>query len=169
MTQRQIVCSIQNSERVDFTHEKYFKTVKTSILISIIISCCIAGASVFYLGINLYSGIVVALLLAFNILAIKFLRKHVMTSAIKGGTFIAKKMNNKTFVISINAVSKVKSYFLFGTEFTILKFNMDGSKRKALIIHRTSHFPASIDHCINKAKHHYKKQKANHKPGSVTL
>lgn len=169
MSQKNILQRLFESERVNLTIDNYFSFVRKTILFILTITIIAIGSTLLFSGISFLSIGICGVLFILSITLVTFLKRNIMSSAVKGGTLIFKRMNNKAYVTSIRAIKEIKSFQLLKKEFTLINFELDGQIRMAIVINNKDDFPFSNEKFIIRAKEIYKKQKANHKPGSVTL
>lgn len=169
MSQKNILQRLFESERVNLTIDNYFSFVRKTILLILTITVIAIGSTLLFSGISFLSVGICGVLFILSITLVTFLKRNIMASAVKGGTLIFKRMNNKAYVTSIRAIKEIKSFQLLKKEFTLINFELDGQIRMAIVINNKDDFPFSNEKFIIRAKEIYKKQKANHKPGSVTL
>ena len=170
MNQKRIILSLLLSrKRVDITTKNYFTFLRG---ISFLLFLMIVSANLTYLYYNQINfttlSISVGNLILFGLIFRKILTNTSSTS-IKGDTLILNNSQNKPCVTSLRSIKRIKSSSLFTIQITHLYYYLDGKDRKTLIFTRKNAFSFSPENLLKKAIELSKKQKANHKPGPVTV
>lgn len=166
--QRALLDQIYARKRVDITSKNYLKSVKQilnicSVSTVLIIGVLLWGMNVSYLSIAIST---VIFILAFTLN--KYVIKNIRSTSVKGDALILTSINKNSAVTSIRSLQKIESSSFLGFQITKLKYNLDGRNRSSIIINKQGSYPFTPEHSIRKAFELSKKQKANHKPGSVT-
>ena len=90
------------------------------------------------LALNLFPSIVplVTLLVSFVTLTkiVLTVDKTISSAAIKGDSLILKNTQNENCVTSVKSIRKMKAKRIGKTTVTSIQFNLDGSKRKAILL-----------------------------------
>lgn len=170
MDQKRIVLSLLLSrKRVDITSKNYFSLIR---IVSFTLFMFILAANFWYLYLNqinfLTLGISFGNLLIFGLL-FRNLLKNTSRTSIKGDTLILNNSSNKSCVTSLRSIKKIRTSSLFNIQITHLYYNLDGKNRKTIILTRKNAYAFSPEMLLKKAIELSKKQKANHKPGPVTV
>lgn len=153
--------------RIFLSSQSYFTGLRI-FNISLILTG-LAGSSFFlyFTGIEFYTLGLTTGVFALLFLIIFYLNKHSYVVSIKEDTIIHTRSDDRSFVTPVKTISKLKSYNVLGIVFTKYKFNLDGIHKTSLIVSKWAGKEGNPKYIIKNAIQHYKKEKANHKPGSV--
>jgi len=170
MNQKRIILSLLLSrKRIDITSKNYFAQIR---VVSFVVFLIIAVANLAYLYVNGLSFLSLAIsggnLMLFGLL-FKNLLKNTSSTSIKGDTLILNSSKNRACVTSLRSVKRVQTSSLLNINITHLSYNLDGKDRKTVIFTRKNATSFTPEKLLNKAILLSKKQKANHKPGPVTV
>ena len=158
---KQFVDLLLNSKRVALTSPKYFKRLRTLLLL-LSAGFLLTILLIFWqFGLEYISLILAGVILISGFIVLRFLSNHIHASAIKGGTLVVTSLSKRNYVTSLRSLNSVKSYHLPGINITRLSFNLDGIERRSIIINADRDLPFSADKVILKARTIYKKQKAS--------
>ena len=170
MNQKRIILNLLLSrKRIDITSKNYFSVIRKICFVTFLLILFLNFTLLYFNEITFLSlAVVFGNLLLFGLIFRNLLHRTSST-AIKGDTLILNSSNNKPCVTSIRSIKRIKTISLFNFKITCLLFNLDGRDRKTLIFtHKNAHsfLPEVL---LRKALELSKKQKANHKPGPVTV
>lgn len=133
MTRKEkFVHQLNNFERIEISsfHRK------RKILLLVIVTGLVLIHSI--LALNLFPSIVplVTLLVSFVTLTkiVLTVDKTISSAAIKGDSLILKNTQNENCVTSVKSIRKMKAKRIGKTTVTSIQFNLDGSKRKAILL-----------------------------------
>lgn len=166
---RAFLKQIYARKRVDITSKKYLQKVKRFLTTGIILSIVMVATLILTLGINILSISMSFALLVVVFGLCNYLYRHIGATAIKADTLIVTSLNKRSAVTSIRSISKIKENCILGVQITKFKYFLDGRNRISVIINRDGAYPFTPAHSLRKALELSKKQKANHKPGSVAV
>lgn len=155
------------NERITLFDKNYFRRIKLTLLGLLILSLGLFSTLYYFsiLSITVWlvcGGASVALLLAFYILS-----RRTRSASLKGDTLILNCMKSKSIVTSIRSVRRARTYRILTLHCTILNYSLDGRLYTSILFGNPPGVTISLDHVILHAVRWNKKQKANHKPGSV--
>ena len=133
MTRKEkFVHQLNNFERVEISS---FHRKRKLLLLAIITGLVLVHT---ILAINLFPSIVplVTLLISFVTLTkiVLTVDKSISSAAIKGDSLILKNTQNENCVTSVKSIRKMKAKRIGKTTVTSIQFNLDGSKRKAILL-----------------------------------
>ena len=158
---------LEERSRVEITPKNYFKRLNTCLIIlgiSVVVSVSV-GLYVSEISfLNL--GLAGALVLSTGYFCYRFKNKT-NSIAIKGDTLILNAPGKPSCVTSVRAIKDVQTSSFLGVQLTRLKYVLDGRTRFVKVINLSSSVESTPELLIKKAMELSKKQKANHKPGSV--
>lgn len=166
---RLIIKLLHNRKRIDITCSNYLSNVQNTLISLFVFVLVLNGLFLMVTGIEFITlGLVVFNLLFFAFL-FRRIRKSTSATAIKGDTLILNNSKKKHLVTSIRSINKIKSFSFLMFQITKFSFKLDGKNRSTVLITRVNSFSFSPEHLLRKAILLSKKQKANHKPGPVTV
>lgn len=156
----------QTEGRINFTSSEYLSKVKTflalvifAVIVTLALVIFFNGVTYLNLFISLGSGILTFIFLS-------YIYSHSQTAALKGDTLIMNSMKDRSLVMSVSSVKRIKSKCVMGFCWTSIKYTFDGRTNWIFII--TSQLETSPKLSILAAIELKKEnKKANHKPGSV--
>ena len=133
MTRKEkFVHQLNNFERIEISS---FHRKRKLLLLAIITGLVLVHT---ILAINLFPSIVplVTLLISFVTLTkiVLTVDKSISSAAIKGDSLILKNTQNENCVTSVKSIRKMKAKRIGKTTVTSIQFNLDGSKRKAILL-----------------------------------
>ena len=133
MTRKEkFVHQLNNFERIEISS---FHRKRNLLLLAIITGLVLVHT---ILAINLFPSIVplVTLLISFVTLTkiVLTVDKSISSAAIKGDSLILKNTQNENCVTSVKSIRKMKAKRIGKTTVTSIQFNLDGSKRKAILL-----------------------------------
>ena len=133
MTRKEkFVHQLNNFERIEI----YSFHRKRKLLLLAIVTGLVLIHSI--LALNLFPSIVplVTLLVSFVTLTkiVLTVDKTISSAAIKGDSLILKNTQNENCVTSVKSIRKMKAKRIGKTTVTSIQFNLDGSKRKAILL-----------------------------------
>ena len=166
--QRALLDLIFSRKRVDITSKNYLRSVKQFLSACSLCSVVSVGLLLWFVGLNYLSIVISVVIFSLTLALTRFLTKNIRSTSVKGDTLILTSVDKNSAVTSIRSLKKIKTTNFLGFEITKLNFNLDGRNRSSIIINRQGSYPFTPEHSIRKAYELSKKQKANHKPGSVT-
>lgn len=165
---RLIIKLLHNRKRIDITCSNYLSNVQYTLISLLALIILLNGLFLFIKGIEFITlGLVALNILFFAILFVR-IRKSTSATAIKGDTLILNNSKRNHLVTSIRSIKKIRSFSFLMFQITRFSFKLDGKNRSNVLITRANSFSFSPEHLLRKAIELSKKQKANHKPGSVT-
>lgn len=165
--QKSILTRLNEQKRVDLTPRNYSSKIKQLFTALLIITLCINALLILSVGVTILSLVFCLINLGVCSLFIRSLYKTIRSTSIKGGTIILNTIDHKSTVTSLRSVGSIKSKQFLGMEWTTFKYKLDGQKIYVGILNRSVDLPFNTGTLINKAIVLNKKEKANHKPGSV--
>lgn len=170
MNQKRIILDLLISrKRINITGKNYFGLIRNLLLFSFLLIVLLNCVYLYYYDINWLSlAITLGNIVFFGLIFINLIRKTSATS-IKGDTLILNNSNNKACVTSLRSIKRIQTISLLRLEITRLQYNLDGKDRKTYIFTRKNAYSFSPENLLRKAIELSKKQKANHKPGPVTV
>lgn len=170
MNQKRIILGLLLSrKRVDITSKNYFSFVRGVSFTLFLIVILTNLAYLYITEVNFLSlAISVGNLVLFGII-FRNLHKNTSRTSIKGDSLILNDAHNISCVTSLRSIKRVKTASLFNIHITHLYYNLDGRDRKTVIFTWKNAFSFSPEKLLKKAIELSKKQKANHKPGPVTV
>ncbi|MEN9999017.1 MAG: hypothetical protein RI922_2007 [Bacteroidota bacterium] len=139
MTRKEkFVHQLNNFERVEISsfHRKR-KLLLLVILSSLVLSHTILALNLFPSIIPLLSIFVSFVTLTKIVITVD---KSISSAAIKGDSLILKNAQNVNCVTSVKSIRKMKAKRIGKTTVTSIQFNLDGSKRKAILLSDNSEF-----------------------------
>lgn len=164
---RNLLKLLLSNKRIDLTQSGFSLTSRLFIVFVFVLVHFIL-----FLGIkgNLSYGRAAGTLVVSGITTISliYLYTHLQAISLKGDMIIFKSLNNSSKITSINSVRNVRSIRILGIYVTFLQYSLDGNLRKAIMLTRSAKLPSSPEKAMKKAIRISKKEKANHKPGSVS-
>ena len=156
-------------ERIDLTSKNYFSMLRNISLTTFLLIILFDVMLMSYFDISLIvQGINLVILGLVGLSLLKLLKKTSSTS-IKGDTLILKNSSNMPCVTSVNSIKRIKTVSVLFIQITYLYYNLDGKNRKTYIFTRKNAYSFTPEYLLKKAIELSKKQKANHKPGSVAV
>lgn len=133
MTRKEkFVHQLNNFERIEISS---FHRKRKLLLLAIVTGLVLIHS---ILALNLFPSIVplVTLLVSFVTLTkiVLTIDKTISSAAIKGDSLILKNTQNENCVTSVKSIRKMKAKRIGKTTVTSIQFNLDGSKRKAILL-----------------------------------
>ncbi len=133
MTRKEkFVHQLNNFERIEISS---FHRKRKLLLLAIVTGLVLIHS---ILALNLFPSIVplVTLLVSFVTLTkiVLTVDKTISSAAIKGDSLILKNTQNENCVTSVKSIRKMKAKRIGKTTVTSIQFNLDGSKRKAILL-----------------------------------
>jgi hypothetical protein len=133
MTRKEkFVHQLNNFERIEISS---FHRKRKILLLAIVTGLVLIHS---ILALNLFPSIVplVTLLVSFVTLTkiVLTVDKTISSAAIKGDSLILKNTQNENCVTSVKSIRKMKAKRIGKTTVTSIQFNLDGSKRKAILL-----------------------------------
>lgn len=167
LNEQSIMDRLAEKNRVDVTPKNYFKSINTCLIILAIVLISVVGSGLYVAEITFLNLAIAGFLIVFfGFLGYRF-KRNTNSIAIKGDTLILNAPGRPSCVTSIRAISNVQTNSVLGLQMTKLRYNLDGRTRSIKVINRASSVVYSPEQLLKKAMELSKKQKANHKPGSV--
>ena len=165
---KDLINSIIQRKRVDITSTNYRKITKAMLLLA---TTAFIAAAIYIListrltyGLLFFAGAVTGA----SLTILYYLYRHIQAASLKGDTLILSSLNQKNKVTSVRSIKKVKTSSFLGIQFTDMVYNLDGSNNRAIIITLASRAAVKPEKFIKKAMQISLKERANHKPGSVS-
>ena len=165
---RNLINQLLRRERVDITSSNNRKITK-SILIALVVS---------FLGFtlwNIFNTRLTYSLLFFSagtttlfLAAALYLYRHIQAACVKGDAIILKSLDKKYNITPLRSIRKIKTNSFLGVQLTDMVYHLDGTNRRAIIITLARRAATKPERAIKKAIEISLKEKANHKPGSVS-
>ena len=161
--------SLEKAEknRLYITSRNYIPRLKVFIFILFLLSGAAAAAILLILGIEFYTIASAGIALILPFMAMRYLFKHVYKTSVKNDNLIHTRADNRTLVTSVKSVGNFKTFRLFGLVFTRYTFNVDKINKRAFLVTRYRSNEKTPKEILEGLREKYKKEKANHKPGSV--
>ena len=167
-TKRNLLSSLLRKERVDITSTHYQKNIKSFLIVFVLALISFTFWSLWSARLT-YSLLFLSGAMTGSLLTISYyFYRHIQAAAVKGDTLILKSLSKKNKVTTLSSIQKIKTTSIFGVQFTDMIYNLDGLSNRAIIITLASRVPVNPEKSIKKAISFSLKEKANHKPGSVS-
>lgn len=150
-------------KRVQITSPDYLKNVHSILLIIPILGLVLTSVILFsnrLSFINLAFGIIIT---AASIASYLYLRKHIQSTSVKGGTLILNSFDHKSKVTSLRSIKRIQTKSALGMQWTSLSYNLDGRDRNAIIVNKASSVAVLPETAIKKAIELNKKEKESHR------
>ncbi len=161
--------SLQKAEknRLYLTSRNYIPRLKIFIVFLFLIAGAASAAIIVALGMEFYAIALAGITLIIPFLAMRYLFKHVYKTSVKNDNLIHTRADNRTLVTSVKSVGNFKTFRIFGLIFTRYTFNVDKINKRAFLVTRYRSKEQTPKDILEGLREKYKKEKANHKPGSV--
>jgi hypothetical protein len=155
------------NERITLFDKNYFRRLKLSLIGLLIVSSALIS-TLFFLDILSVTLLLLCGGSTFGLFLLLFiLLRRTRSASIKGDTLILNGLRTKPTVTSIRSVRKARTYRILWLHCTILHYSLDGRLYTSLLFGNPPGASITLDTVILHAVRWNKKQKANHKPGSV--
>lgn len=177
MTNKKPPCTIPDVNRVYLTAPEYLKRVQL-FRISIHITGSFIALYLFYrFGFDYLSIIGSATAIMILFLADSFIRKNVYAVSVKDDTLIHQRIDQKSYLTSVSNISQVRHRRIFGYELVRYAYRLDGITRRIYFLTCLKPKQRCVYDYLTTLREQLrsqklslqteKKEKANHKPGSV--
>lgn len=177
MTNKKPPCATTDVNRIFLTAPEYLKRVQLFRIFLHSTGIAITLYLFYRFGFEYVSIVGTVVSLGVLLLADSFIRKNVFAVSIKDDTLIHQRLDQKSYLTSVRNISHIKHRKIFGYELIKYAYHLDGMTRQIYFFtclkpkqRCVYDYLVGLREQLRSQKitlHTEKKEKANHKPGSV--